>query len=453
MLKSIWYLFKVLIVVGIAVFLAAQPGTMQFTWHDYTFRNVHLGAVAVALFLLLMTVTLLAGLFSRLSFLPRELSRRHKEKRRTRGYHALVHSLTAAAAGDYKHAYYLANRAQALLPETESGIPLLLKAHAAKNRGHNTDTDQAFRELLKNADTALLGAHGLMQKAMIQGDYPEALRLAREAQSKQPRNRALLKPVYDLEIRNRLWTEALATLDKAVAGKVVPRYEADHDRTALYCILGDRAKDAGQQEEAFRLYKKACDLSPYFAPAVDRLARSWLERGQRLRALHLVKKAWIGNPHPDLLPLWDMLTPRGGGDPHKIRYRWFEWFQEFHPDKSFAVLALARVAIEEGFWGEARAALVRAEKLEPSAQLYRLWVMLEERTGNKADNIRQWLDRAASAPAPKTWTCQRTRRHFDRWVPVVEPEGFFNTVVYGDRPPASDALDDPSRWLLDRSAA
>jgi HemY protein len=453
MLKSIWYLFKVLIVIGFAVFLAVQPGTVQLTWRDYTFRDVHLGAVAVMLFMLMATLMILTGFFYQMAALPRELSRRYKEKRRTRGYQALVNSLTAAAAGDHKHAYYLAHRAQTLLPENESGIPLLLKAHAAKSRGHNADTDQAFKELLKNADTALLGAHGLMQKAMIQGDYPQALRLAREAQSKQPRNLALLKPVYDLEIRNRLWDEALVTLEKAVSGKVIPRYEADHDRTAIYCILGDRAKAAGQQEEAFRFYKKACDLSPYFAPAVDRLARSWLDRGQRLRALYLVKKAWIGNPHPDLMPLWDMLTPRNEQEPHKARYRWFEWIQEFHPDKSFAVLALARVAIEEGLWGEARAALVRAEKIEPSAQLYRLWVMLEERTGNKADNIRQWLDRAANAPAPKTWTCQKTGRQFDRWVAIVEPEGFFNTVVFGDRAPAPDTLADPSRWLLDRSAA
>lgn len=453
MLRSIWYLFKILVVIGFAVFLAVQPGTIEITWKEYTFRDVHLGAAAVVMFLFILTIVILAGVLYRLMALPRELKRRHQEKRRTRGYQALVRSLTAAAAGDHKHAYYLAHRAQTLLPDTESGIPLLLQAHAAKSRGNIADTDQAFQALLKNADTALLGAHGLMQKSMMQGDFAEALRLAQEAHSRQPRNPALLKPVYDLQIRNRLWSDALATLDKIVSKKVIPAFEADHDRTAIYTILGDQAKVAGNGEDAFKFYKKACALSPGFAPAVDRLARNWLERGQRLRALDLVKKAWIDNPHPDLLPLWDMLSPQNEKDPRSARYRWFEWVQEFHPDKAFAVLALAKVAIEEGLWGEARTALVRAEKLEPSAQLYRLWVMLEERTGNKPENIRQWLDRASTAPANKSWTCQKTGRHFDHWVAVVEPEGFFNTVVWGDRAVSSDTMTDPSRWLLDRSAA
>lgn len=453
MLRSLWYLFKILAVVGLVVFLAVQPGTVEISWRDYTFRDIHLGAAAVVLFLILLTLVMLTGFIYRLLALPREYVRYRREKQRTKGYQALVRSLTAAAAGDHKLAYYQAHRAQKLLPEAESGIPLLLQAHAAKSRGNIVDTDQAFQALLQNADTALLGVHGLMQKAMIQGDYTRALILAREAQSAQPRNYALLKPVYDLEIRKRLWTDALATLDKAVSKKVVGKQEANHDRTAIYCILGDQEKMAGHEEEAFRFYKKAVDAAPGFAPAVDRLARNWIERGQRLKALDLVKKAWIANPHPDLIPLWDMLVPKDGKDQRMTRYRWFEWVQEFHPETPFAVLALAKVAIEEGLWGEARAALARAEKIEPSAQLYRLWILLEERTGNKPEIIRQWLDRASSAPAAKTWTCQKTGRHFDHWVAVVEPEGFFNTVAWGERNWSPDADNDPSRWLLDRSAA
>lgn len=453
MLKSIWYLIKILLVVGVAVFLAVQPGRVEIEWKDYTFREVHLGAVALILFLFTICVSLLTGALYRLMSLPHEYKRRHQEKRRTRGYQALVRSLTAAATGDHKHAYYLAHRAEKLLPEAESGIPLLLQAHAAKSRGNVADTEKAFQSLLQNADTALLGVHGMMQKSMMEGDFPRALTLARDVRENQPRNHSLLKPVYDLEIRNKLWTDALATLDKAVSHKVVSKDEANHDRTAIYALLGDQAKLEGRNEESFKYYKKSVDAAPEFVPAVDRLARNWLERGQRLRALDLVKKVWRIHPHPDLIPLWDMLTPRNEKDQRMTRYRWFEWIQEFHPDKSFAVQSLAKVAIEEGLWGEARAALVRAEKIEPTAELYRLWVMLEERTNNKPEIIRQWLDRAASAPTAKTWTCRKTGRHFDHWVAIVEPEGYFNTVAWGDTPWVPDYEGDTDKWLLDRSAA
>ena len=453
MLKSIWYLFKILVVVGAAVFLAVQPGTIQITWKEYTIRDLHLGAAALALFLVLLCVVFLSGILYRLMALPREVARLHRERRRTKGYKALVQSLTAAAADDHKAAYSLANRAQKLLPENESGIPLLLKAHAAKSRGQIDETDLAFRQLLGNADTALLGVHGLMQKAMIQGDYAQALKLARESRASMPRNAALIKPVYDLEIRNRLWPDALQTLETAVSRKVVSKAEAAQDKTALYCLLGDQAKVSGANHAAHGFYKKAYESAPEFAPAVDRFARSLMEQGHRLRALEVVKKAWKANPHPDMLPLWDMLVPQVEKDRSQTRYRWFEWVQELQPDKDFAVLAMAKVAIEEGLWGEARAALMKAEKISPSVQLYRLWVMLEERTGNKLDVIRQWMDRAASAPAPKSWTCQKTGRHFDNWVAVVEPEGFFNTVAWGERFYTGTPQNDPSRWLLDRSAA
>lgn len=452
MFRSLWYLFKILLVVGVAVFLAVQPGRIDISWKDYRI-DMHLGVAAVSLFIILMAFVYLTGLLHRLFSLPREFKRYRTEKKRARGYQALVRSLTAAAAGDHKHAYYQAHRAQKFLPDSEAGIPLLLQAHAAKSRGNIVDTDAAFQSLMQNSDTALLGVHGLMQKSMIQGDYTEALRLARQTAEAQPRNYALLKPVYDLEVRNRLWNDALVTLDKAVAKKVVDKDAANHDRTAIYCLLGDQAKIENHQDESLKSYKKAVEATPNFAPAVDRLARTYLERDQRIKALDLVKKAWVSNPHPDLIPLWEMLVPQNEKDKRAARYRWFEWVQEFHPEKSFAVLALAKVAIEEGMWGEARATLMRAEKIEPSAQLYRLWVLLEERTGNKPEVIRQWLDRAASSPPAKSWTCSKTGRHFPNWVAIVEPEGFFNTVVWGERSYSPDSTDSPSRWLLDRSAA
>ncbi len=453
MIRSVWYLFKIILVVGLATFLAIQPGTIDITWKEYAFRDIHLGAASVVFLLVLLALVYLTGLLYRLFSLPREFMRYRSERQRSKGYRALLQSLTAAASGDYKHAYYLAYRARKLLPEEEAGIPLLLQAHAAKSRGNASDTDTAFRMLLENADTALLGVQGLMRKAVLEGDYVQALRMARETRDAQPRNAALLKPVYDLEIRNRLWNDALVTLDRAVSKKIIEREAADHDRTAIYCLLGDQAKIENRPSEALGLYKKAVAAVPGFVPAVDRLARTYMERDARSKALSLVRKAWETNPHPDMIPLWDMLVPASAAGDRMARYRWFEWVQEFHPERSFAVLALARVAIEEGMWGEARAALMRAEKISPSAQLYRLWVMLEERTGNKPEVIRQWLDRAAGAPSAPVWTCQKTGRRFDHWVALVEPEGFFNTVAWGEARHDMRPDTDPSRWLLDRSAA
>jgi hypothetical protein len=65
-----------------------------------------------------------------------------------------------------------------------------------------------------------------------------------------------------------------------------------------------------------------------------------------------------------------------------------------------------------------------------SAEIYKLWVLLEEKTTNKPEVIRQWLDRAYQASPCGIWVCFKTGRHFTTWQAIVEPENLFNTLVW-----------------------
>ena len=445
MINSIWYLAKILILIGVAVYLAVLPGNVRVEWQDYTV-TVQLGVVALLLFVTLLVVSFVTGLTHEIFALPKEWNRSRFERRRSKGHQAIVRALSAAAAGDYKNAYYLAHRAQKFLPESEAGLSLLLQAHAAKGRGHETDSEAAFKALLKNSDTAILGVQGLIQKAMLEGDYPRALTLARESAASQPKNAHLLKPVYDLEIRNRLWNDALVSLDKIAGHKFMPVEEIKSDRAVIYIVLGDQAKLEGKFSEASKFYKKAFQADPKSTPAAIRLANVDLDMGQRVAALAIVKKNWTLTANPELLPLWRRLCPKDKKDQRTTEYRWMEWVAEFHPESQEAVLAIAETAIDHGMWGEAKAALVRAEKIRPSRDLYLLWVRLEEATGKNSEVIRQWLDRASKAPVGPQWICSKTYRVFDHWVAIVEPEGFFNTLEWREAPHVQD--EDNSQWLL-----
>jgi len=150
--------------------------------------------------------------------------------------------------------------------------------------------------------------------------------------------------------------------------------------------------------------------------------------------------------NPKLLDLWYRLCPKDKKDQRTTEYRWMEWVAEFHPLSQEAILAVAKVAIDHGMWGEAKAALVRAEKIRPSKNLYLLWIRLEEETNKNPDVIRQWLDRVSKAPQGAQWICSKTYRTFDEWVAVVEPEGFFNTLEWRDMPNVQVA--DGAEWLL-----
>lgn len=427
MLRALWYIFKIIVLVGLSIFLIVQPGQVTIGWRDYNI-SIQLGYAAVALLVLLFLVASFSELITRLSMWPKNLARARTEKRRAKGYRSLMQSLSAAATGDQKNAYILAQRAQKFLPEEESGLPLLLQAQAiSKNSDGVRNNEEPYKLLLKNADTALLGLQGMTQNAILAGDFEKALLLARKAFSENPKNYSLAKAVYDLEIKNRLWNDALVTLDKY---KKHMRDIDDVDRRAIYVVLGDMAKDQSRPDEAFTFYKKSFDEDKNFVPAVTRYIQSLMDTGKRSKALSVLQDSWKKNAHPAYLPLWAELVPEQKVGKPNVKFRWFQWIAEFHPDSEVAQLALARIAIEEQLWGEARIALAQAEKLGSSAEIYELWILLEEKTTNKPDVIRQWLDRAYHAKTGGIWVCTRSGRNFPIWQAVVEPEGHFNTLVW-----------------------
>lgn len=426
MFRALWYIFKVIILVGLSVFLIVQPGQVTIAWKDYNI-SIQLGYMAAGILVLLFLVASFSELITRLSLWPKNLARARAEKKRAKGYRSLMQSLSAAATGDQKNALILAQRAQKFLPEEESGLPLLLQAQALSKNMSAGNIEEPYKLLLKNADTALLGLQGMTQNAILAGDFEKALLLARKAYSENPKNHSLAKAVYDLEIKNRLWNDALVTLDK---NRKYMRDCDDVDRRAIYIVLGDMAKQDGRMVEAFRFYKKAFDEDKNFVPATTRFIQALIETDKKSKALSILQKSWKENPHPAYIPLWSMLVPEQKAGKPNVKFRWFQWIAEFHPESEVAQLALARVAIDEQLWGEARIALAQAEKLGSSAEIYELWVLLEEKTTNKPDVIRQWLDRAYHAKTGGVWVCSKSGRNFPTWQAVIEPEGHFNSLIW-----------------------
>lgn len=428
MIRSLWYIIKIICVVGLAIYLLVQPGQVTIGWNDYQV-TVQLGYAAVALLILVVFVSILSEILTRLSLLPKNLARARAERRRTKGYRALMQSLSAAATGDQKNAYYLAHRAQKFLPESESGLPLLLQAQAISKKGDGSGNEEPYKLLLKNADTALLGIQGLTQNAILAGDFGKALLLARKAFAENPKSQNLAKAVYDLEIKNKLWNDALVTLDK---NKKIMRDIADIDRKVIFIVLGDMAREQGRGDEAMAFYKKAVNEDSLFIPAQTRYISALLAEGFRKKALSVLEKAWKKEAHPDYIQLWAQLVPEQKQGKPNVKFRWFQSIADVHPDAAVGQLALARVAIDEQLWGEAKIALVKAEKLGAKTEVYRLWVTLEEKTTNKPDVIRQWLDRAYHTKSASGWVCMKTGRRFAEWRAVVEPENLFNTLIWSN---------------------
>ncbi|MCB1559360.1 MAG: hypothetical protein KDJ50_10600 [Alphaproteobacteria bacterium] len=446
MFKTLWYLLKICVVLGIATYLATLPGLLRVEWNDYSV-TLQIGFIAVSAFIGFLILLVASGLAYRVFSFPTSFIRYRAQKRHAEGYKALLRSLTAAATGDHKNARYLAHRAQKLLPEDEQGLPLLLQAQATREMGDFSSVDEPYQLLLKNAETSLLGLQGLVQNAILASDFSKALLLAREAVKKYPKNYVLLKTVYDLEVRMKLWNDALLTLDQAIKRKVIDKSKGQSDRCAIYCALGDMARDSQRQQEALEFYRRAVDLDALFVPAVVRLAQLYLAMDLRKKAEAVLLKAWKKVVHPDLIALWAKVMPERKAGAVSPKYKWVESVARYHPDAFCTHLELARAAIDECLWGEARSELAKAEKVRADKQVYQLWVTLEEKTTGRADVVRQWLDRAYKAKPTASWVCARSGRSFANWMPVVEPEGFFNSLRWEVASSSVNDIEDDQKVL------
>lgn len=436
MLRALLFAVKIGLIAAAAFWIAQRPGTVAIDWLGY-----HIDA-QIGLVLLLLLACALAMLFLHrvilaLAFLPKNLKKRRERKIHEKGYRALTKGLAAVAAGDAREAGDRATKARALWPKDE-GLVLLLEAQAARLRGEEDAARAAFDRLLKNRDTAFLGLRGLLADALDGGDTTRALELARRAQTMHPRQPWVLRLVYDLEIRKKLWNDAGKTMKQALRVAAIDEDRARGDQVALLAAQAETLTDKGQRGEAMALLRKAHREDPAFAPVTERLATLLIEHGNRRAAIKAIEETWKLRPHKDLVRLWERLAPHAKNKDISPKLAWFERLLALNPGCMESQLAAARAALDEALWGQAREYLKMALQLGNSARLCRMYAELEDKLYH-AESAREWLEKAADAPPDKIWICRETGQIYDRWSPVAKPHGSFNTIVW-DYPSPHAAL-------------
>lgn len=437
MIKALWFMTKIALVVTLCVWIAERPGTVSVEWMEYEFH------FQFGFFLLLGLIALLCALFLHgiirgLLDLPKNITKHRQKKRTEKGYIALTRGLTAVAAGDQKTAQQQANRASTLL-SSEHGLPLLLEAQAARMDGREEDAEEHFIKLTQHKDTAFLGVRGLLQSALDQGQHDRALELARDAHDLNPKQPWIIKIRYDLEVKSHAWIDARKTLKRAEKTKAFPADKIKSDRVVIYLASAEDHAQNGETEQAFEDIKKAYKLAPDFVPASCAMARAYLDQNKRSRAVQILERAWKAGAHPDILTLWGQAMPGRKAKNVLARLKWYERLLAINPQSVQALQAVAEAAIKDGLWGEARSYLDQAENIRPTSQLYTLRAALEEKSGSGDEATTQaYLNKAQNTEAEPVWVCTETGRIYDRWSPIANPHGAFNSIIW----------DIPQNWLL-----
>lgn len=429
MFRALWFLIQTGLVVAAAVWISQRPGFVVVEWMDYKLSaqiGVFLLGIAVIVVAALTLYKILAAIIS----VPARIAGYRRDKARRRGYRTMTRGFAAIAAGDGKSAGRLAKQTRALLPG-ETGLPVLLEAQAARLRGEEGAARLSFEELLRDKDASFFGIRGLLTSALDAGDIRTALDYARKALAVHPKQGWIINIVYELELRNRLWDDAYRTLQKIEKHKSLPADHVRRDMIALLVFAAERADIEGQKGEAKSLLKKAHRLDDTNIVSTTRLADKYITAGKERKAAALIEKAWVANPHPDLLALWDRMAPENKPSDLMRRLRWYEKLVAMKPDSADGQMAAAKAAMQDGLYGEARAYMKTAEDLEPSARVYRLRAQLEEQSTHDDRKVREWLEKAADAPPSRVWTCTDTGAVYEQWSPVAMPHGSFNTIIWG----------------------
>ena len=424
MLRTIiWFVFAIVARLG-AVWLAERPGSVTAEFRGWRL-DTSVGVLMISVVVLIL-VSLGGWLLYRwIVGAPGVLLEGWGESRRRRGYRELTQGLAAVAAGDGVEAQKHARKAEQLL--SEPALTLLLSAQAAQLNGDRDGARRAFTAMLDDDQMAFLGLRGLIGQSLRDGDQAQALAHAERAFRLRPHTPWVVHSLFDMQAQVGQWKAAQETLESGTRRKVVSPDKGRNLKALLEVERSREAEHAGRASDAMALAREAFGLAPERIAVTSRLAELQIKAGDAKRAMKTLERGWAVAPHPDLAELY--LRASGESDPLK-RVGIVRRLAASNPDDIESHLALAKASLDAGLWGEARRQLETAGGTSPPVRICRLMAEVEERANAGQAKVHEWLARAATAPADRSWSCTACGAHHETWRSVCESCSAFGTLQW-----------------------
>ena len=430
MIRAILFFVKLALLVAAAVWLVEHPGQVRVDWQGYRLET-SFGILVLLLLALAVLLYVLVRFYGSILKAPFAFIRARQERKRRQGYLALTQGMVAVAAGDPDEAKRLARKADSLLEDPP--LTMLLSAQAAQMNGDEAAAERYFTAMLKRPETEFLGLRGLLTGAVRKQDSARALTLVKRAHDIRPQTDWVLRTLFDLQVKDRRWTEALATLQEMAQTKLLSAETANRHRAALQTERAREAAAKGDTGEALDRAKRALGYKADFVPAALEKARLLIQAGKHKRAAKLIESVWAVRPHPDLAALYERCWP---GEGALQRMRRFQYLESLNPDSMDSKITVAGAALEAQLWGEARGHLDKAIAAGASARAYRLMAAVVDSEYGDVAKTRDWLTKAASAPADPAWVCGACGAQAERWHAVCGHCGAFDSQDWRTPPRA-----------------
>lgn len=433
----LWSLIKIVLFLcalaalafGAATLMDLEGGILlEFAGQEYSFSLIQaVLALLVLMLLVLLTLKLIAFSIALFKFAIGDetaLSRYFDRNKERRGYQALADGMVALASGEGREALHKAARAEKLLGKPE--LTNLLAAQAAEMTGDRRKAEAIYKDLITHDATRFVGVRGIMKQRLSDGDTDTALKLAEKAFALKPAHSETQDILLQLQAENADWSGARKTLAaKRSNGDLPP--DVHRRRDAVLALSQAKslieADDIVAQEESIEANRKSPDLIPAAAMA----ARTYIAQNKPRYATRVLKKAWEGQPHPDLAAAFAEIAPRESA---KDRIKRFETLTKINPEHPETQMLVAELNIAAEDFPAARRAMGALATDDPTARSLAIMAAIERGEGADDTKVRGWLTRALSASRGPQWVCDNCNVVHGAWAPICNNCNGFDTLAW-----------------------
>lgn len=383
----------------------------------------------VAIWLAIRVVGLLVAFFRFLAGDETALSRYFDRNRERKGFQALTEGLLAVASGEGKLAMAKARRAEKLLDRP--ALTNLLMAQAAETQGDTRTATEVYKRLLSDDRTRFVAVRGLMKQKLAEGDSETALRLAEKAFEMKPSHAEVQDTLLQLQTEAGQWAGARQTLAAKKRIGALPK-DVHKRRDALLALQEAKGVLAeGSSIEAREAAITANRASPDLVPAAVIAANMYLGQERPRYATRVLKKAWEGQPHPDLAAAFAAIVP---DEAPQDRLKRFETLFRANPAAEETALTRTELLIAAEEFPAARRSLGRLAETHPTARTLTLMAAIARGEGAPEEEVRGWLTRAVTASRGPQWICDNCQTVSADWAPVCPHCGGFDTLSWREAP-------------------
>ncbi|MFK5998019.1 MAG: heme biosynthesis HemY N-terminal domain-containing protein [Rhodobacterales bacterium] len=450
----IWSLVKIilficaiaLITFGI-VFVMESGGEVRVSVAnmEYSFTPlmamIGVALLFVVIWIAIVLLGLLMAVFRFFNGDETAISRYFHRNREKRGFDALAEGMVALAAGEGKIALAQVSKAEKMLGRPE--LTNLVNAQAAEMTGNTKKALKYYKSLLENDRTRFVGVRGLMKQKLAEGDTGTALKLAEKAFALRPAHEETQNLLFEMQSDAGDWAGARNTIATKVRKGALPKDVGRRREAILVLADAKDTLDAGDIEKGKLAALNANKLSPTLIPAAVLAAEMQVLAGNKSIATKILKKAWSGNPHPDLAAAFAKIEE---DETPSQRIKRFTALTKVNPNDSETRLLKAELALADEDFPAARRALGDLYETDPTVRSLSIMAAIHRGEGASDDVVRGWLNKALTASRGPQWICASCHKIHDSWAPKCDNCKAFDSMEW-KAPPASDAVTQTTRVL------